>query len=922
MQSVPGEQPYRLGLEKTDFQYLYKLGQQYIVNAYINIEASRLDYIRNNQNRLRAEQYVGLADYIHRQILNDDEEERAFIGRMIVLPATFIGSPRAQQQAFQDAMAIVGKEGVPTLFITMTCNPKWREITENIPRGHQSNDHPMIVSRVFKCKFDEILNDLIEKQNFKKRGLPHTHILTTLQRRIADPIEIDTLICAEIPDDQAEPELYEIVTKNMIHGPCGAFNPNSPCCENGICSKGFPKPFLNETIIDENGRVAYRRRNDGRTVIVRANGADCELDNRWIVPYNRYTLLKYNCHINVECVSNINSVKYLYKYFFKSVDMALVRIVVNDRQQVNYNEIETFLNARYMAPPEAAWHILQFPLIEKHPHRLSIMRPLTSETSFEQQALDIHETTQLTAWFTLNQNDLQARQYLYTEIPLHYVWQSAQRHWRQRLRGAASIVVRLYAVNYRNQELYCLRLLLLHVRGALSFENLRSVDGNVCATFAEACRRRNLLANDEEWQHTLREACQREMPHQLRELFAYMLIYCEIANKLALWEEFTDFFIEDFTRRNIDRDQAIQMALRAIQNTLITNGTRLAAFGLPEPNEPPQNNQINVQAEQAEGAALRNQLNAEQLPIFEEILNAVNDDNVPNRLFYINAAAGAGKSFIFQTLLTVMRGQDTCALALAPTGIAASILKDGRTIHSRFRLPLAINETTTSGVTPRSEDGRLIRSAKLIIIDEISMVTRAIFSIINRALKDICNDNRPFANKVIVVGGDFRQTLPIVINGNRASIVNECVKHSLQVLNFGQYNLLRNVRVDPNQQQFSDWLLNLGNDTLPIFRATNYGNIIQIPPQCVADSKNALLDFCLGNLNFDEIRNRAILTPLNVTCDEINNDVIHRLPGEIKTYLSADSIDIDDQPDVEFANYPIEFLNTITPSGFPRIDWF
>ncbi|KAJ8982011.1 hypothetical protein NQ317_004098 [Molorchus minor] len=227
------------------------------------------------------------------------------------------------------------------------------------------------------------------------------------KRRVADPIEIDTIICAEIPDRETEPELYEIVTKNMIHGPCGNFNPDSPCCEN---------------------------------------------------------------------------------------DMPLVRAVVNDRNQVNYDEIETFLNARYMAPPEAAWHILQFPL-HKNTHtvyRLSVHLPQRQIVrflpGFEQQALDIHETTQLTAWFQLNQNDIQARQYLYTEIPLHYIWKNAERRWTQRRRGADKIVVRLHAVNYRNQELYRLRLLLLHVRGALNYENIKTVDGHVCESFAEACR--------------------------------------------------------------------------------------------------------------------------------------------------------------------------------------------------------------------------------------------------------------------------------------------------------------------------------------------------------------------------------------------------------------------------------------------------
>jgi hypothetical protein len=52
------------------------------------------------------------------------------VGKMVILPSTFIGSPRNMMQNYQDAMAIVSKFGKPDLFIIMTCNPKWREIEE------------------------------------------------------------------------------------------------------------------------------------------------------------------------------------------------------------------------------------------------------------------------------------------------------------------------------------------------------------------------------------------------------------------------------------------------------------------------------------------------------------------------------------------------------------------------------------------------------------------------------------------------------------------------------------------------------------------------------------------------------------------------------------------------------------------------
>ena len=78
----------------------------------------------------------------------------------VILPSTFNGSPRAMNENYQDAMALVRKFGKPDLFITMTCNPSWREITENL-EGLQKVEHrPDLVSRVFQLKLKSLQNDL------------------------------------------------------------------------------------------------------------------------------------------------------------------------------------------------------------------------------------------------------------------------------------------------------------------------------------------------------------------------------------------------------------------------------------------------------------------------------------------------------------------------------------------------------------------------------------------------------------------------------------------------------------------------------------------------------------------------------------------------------------------------------------------
>ena len=103
---------------------------------------------------------------------------------------------------------------------------------------------------------------------------------------------------------------HEIAIKNMIHGPCGAFNPNSPCMADGKCSKQYPRGLIAETITRNCGYPLYHRRstaNNGRSTIVKVNQQDIEIDNRWIVPYSRL-LSKTSMHtsmINLAIPSNL-----------------------------------------------------------------------------------------------------------------------------------------------------------------------------------------------------------------------------------------------------------------------------------------------------------------------------------------------------------------------------------------------------------------------------------------------------------------------------------------------------------------------------------------------------------------------------------------------------------------------------------------
>lgn len=150
-------------------------------------------------------------------------------------------------------MAIVQKYGKPDILLTMTCNPAWEEIANELLPGQTSQDRPDLLTRIFRAKYELLKKDIyntgvlgkviahVHVIEFQKRGLPHCHMVIILDEsdKLNTPDDYDCIVRAEIPDREEEPLLYNIVLRHMIHGPCGAVNDNSPCMKNGTCKTVF-----------------------------------------------------------------------------------------------------------------------------------------------------------------------------------------------------------------------------------------------------------------------------------------------------------------------------------------------------------------------------------------------------------------------------------------------------------------------------------------------------------------------------------------------------------------------------------------------------------------------------------------------------------------------------------------------------------
>ncbi|CAF1705692.1 unnamed protein product, partial [Brassica napus] len=150
---------------------------------------------------------------------------------------------------------------------------------------------------------------------FQKRGLPHAHILLWLEGDFRNPtaFDIDRIISAELPDKEKDLETFGLVEQDMIHGPCGKDSKTSPCMENGVCTKKFPRSYVTHTQVNDSGYILYRRRQTEQFV----NKGTIKLDNKFVVPHNLQILKKYKAHVNVEWCNKSSAIKYLFKYITK-----------------------------------------------------------------------------------------------------------------------------------------------------------------------------------------------------------------------------------------------------------------------------------------------------------------------------------------------------------------------------------------------------------------------------------------------------------------------------------------------------------------------------------------------------------------------------------------------------------------------------
>lgn len=378
---------------------------------------------------------------------------------------------------------------------------------------------------------------------FQKRGLPHAHILLWLdgEHKLVTSKDIDKVISAEIPHPNLYPNLHNTVASFMMHGPCGDAKKNSPCMKGRRCTKYFPKKHQSSTYIDEDGYPSYKRRDTG--VVVSKGGV--KLDNRSVVPYNPYLLMRYKAHVNVEYCNKSNAIKYLFKYVNKGPDRSHIKITNGSsisHQEEPIDEIKRYYDCRYLSPSEAAWRIYAFDIHQKFSAVIRLGVHLENQQSINfkenqnlQRVVDYHEMapTMFLAWFRANQIYEEGRELTYAEFPSKFVYLADKRRWQPRKQGYS--IGRLTYVPVGAGELYYMRILLTKQRGCTGYDSIKTVDGKVLPTFQDACSALGMLQDDKEFIDAILETSIVGSGFQMRLLFVRLLIMYTMTKPLTVW---------------------------------------------------------------------------------------------------------------------------------------------------------------------------------------------------------------------------------------------------------------------------------------------------------------------------------------------------------------------------------------------------
>nr|XP_043639137.1 uncharacterized protein LOC122610210 [Erigeron canadensis] len=336
------------------------------------------------------------------------------------------------------------------------------------------------------------------------------------------------------------------------------------------------------------------------------------------------------------------------------------------------------------------WRIYSFPRSKIHPSVMSLQLhlPLQHYVRFrESERLTAvmergrNRRSMLTTFFDLNREFEPVRQHLYKDIPKHFTWVADKCRWKPR-GGNHSTRGRVVSANPAEGERYYLRVLLMHVPGPQSFDDLYKANGVTYTTFRMSALERGLIENYDSLSQCLTEATVFQFPHSLRRLFATILIFCNSGDVRKLWDDHYDSLAEDYISRFRNSDQVLNMVLRDVSVFLQSMGKSLHDFDLPHMTTNYAESGGFRELHEESSIAIKDnhlrakhELNPDQRFTYDSIMRHV-VCNIPG-VFFIDGPGGTGKTFLYNALLAEVRSRGHIAIATASSGAAANNMPGG-----------------------------------------------------------------------------------------------------------------------------------------------------------------------------------------------------------------------------------------------------
>lgn len=192
----------------------------------------------------------------------------------------------------------------------------------------------------------------------------------------------------------------------------------------------------------------------------------------------------------------------------------------------------------------------------------------------------------------------------------------------------------------------------------------------------------------------------------------------------------------------------------------------------------------------------------------------------------------------------------------------------------------------------KSGMAKVLQTCKIIVWDECTMANKKALEALDRTLQDLRNNTRPFGGALILLAGDFRQTLPVIPRSTPADEINACLKMSFLWRHMQKLQLRTNMRVqlqnDISAARFAKQLLEMGDGKMSIDAMANC--ITLQPDFCkLTQSIEELIDCVFPHLQRNYMNHRwlcvrAILAAKNNDVNVINATILNRIAWNSTKY--------------------------------------